>query len=91
MIRSCRDKETQRLLNREFSRRFQAVERAARIRLELLDAATSLFDLRLPGFRLEALEGDRQGKYSSRINSQHRICFEWRDGEAYEVEIVDCH
>jgi proteic killer suppression protein len=91
MIRSCRDKEVQRLLDRKFSRRFQAIEKAARVRLALLDAATSLGDLQLPGLRLEALKGDRKGQYSIRINDQYRICFEWRDGDAHEVEIVDYH
>jgi len=91
MIRSCRDKEVQRLFDRKFSRRFQAIEKAARVRLALLDAATSLGDLQLPGLRLEALKGDRKGQYSIRINDQYRICFEWRDGDAHEVEIVDYH
>ena len=91
MIRSCRDKEVHRLLDRKFSRRFQAIEKAARVRLALLDAATSLGDLQLPGLRLEALKGDRKGQYSIRINDQYRICFEWRDGDAHEVEIVDYH
>lgn len=91
MIRSCRDKEVQRLLDRKFSRRFQAVEKTARVRLALLDAATSLRDLNLPGLRLEALKGDRQGQHSIRINDQYRICFEWQDGDAHNVEIVDYH
>lgn len=91
MIRSCRDKDTQQLLDRQFSRKFQAIERAARIRMALLDGATSLYDLRLPGLRLETLEGDRKGQYSIRINDRYRICFEWREGDAYEVEIVDYH
>jgi proteic killer suppression protein len=91
MIRSFRDNEVQRLVDRKFSRRFQAIEKAARVRLALLDAATSLGDLQLPGLRLEALKGARKGQYSIRINDQYRICFEWRDGDANEVEIVDYH
>ena len=91
MIRSCRDKEVQRLLDREFSRRFQAIEKAARVRLALLDAATSVRDLNLPGLRLEALKGNREGQYSIRINDRFRVCFEWRDGDACNVEIVDYH
>lgn len=91
MIRCCRQKEVRLLLDRKFSRRFQSIERAARIRLELLDAATSLRDLGLPGLRLEALKGDRKGQHSIRINDQFRICFEWRDGDAHNVEIVDYH
>jgi proteic killer suppression protein len=91
MIRSFRDRQTRRLLDRTFSRKFQAIERAARVRLELLDAATSLHDLSLPGLRLEALKADRKGSYSIRINDRYRICFAWREGDAYDVEIVDYH
>jgi proteic killer suppression protein len=58
----------------------------------LIDAANSLDDLRVPpGNRLEKLSRDRAGQYSIRINDQWRICFEWSDGDAYEVEIVDYH
>ncbi len=91
MIPSCRDKDAQRLLERKFSRRLQAIETSARVRLEVLDAATSLRDLDLPGFRLEALKGDRKGQHSIRINGQYRICFRWRPGDAHDVEIVDYH
>ena len=91
MIRSCRDKETRQLLDRKFSRRLQSIEKVARVRLALLDAATALSDLRLPGLHLEALKGDRRGQYSIRINDQFRICFQWRDGDAHNVEIVDYH
>jgi proteic killer suppression protein len=91
MIRSCRDKETRKLLERRFSKKYQAIEQSARIRLALLDAAASLQDLRVPGLRLEALAGDRKGQCSIRINDQYRICFEWRDGDAYSVEIIDYH
>ena len=91
MIRSCRDRETRRLLERKFSRRLQVIERAARVRLELLDSVTSLRDLNLPGLRWETLKGDRKGQHSIRINDQYRICFEWRNGDAYNVESVDYH
>jgi len=91
MIRSCRDKDSRLLLERKCSRRLQAIEKSARVRLEVLDAVTSLGDLELPGFRLEALKGDRKGQYSIRINDQYRICFRWRDGDAHDVEIVDYH
>jgi proteic killer suppression protein len=91
MIRSCRQKDVLLLLDRHFSRKFQNIEKAARIRLELLAAATSLRDLELPGLRLEALKGDREGQHSIRINDQFRICFVWRDGDAHDVEIVDYH
>ena len=91
MIRSCADRETQKLLERRFSKKFAAIEKQARVRLELLDAATSLRDFGLPGLRLEALKGKRKGQYSIRINDRYRICFVWRDGDAYAVEIVDYH
>lgn len=58
----------------------------------MLDAATTIEDLRIPpANRLEKLSGDRSGKWSIRINEQWRLCFAWRDGSAYEVEIVDYH
>ena len=91
MIRSCGDKDTQKLLERKFSKKLDAIEKQARVRLELLDAATSLRDLGLPGLRLEALKGDRKGQYSIRINDRYRICFYWGDGDTYNVEIVDYH
>ena len=65
---------------------------AARRKLKMLDDATSLNDLAAPPRnRLEALRGDRKGQHSIRINDQYRICFEWRDGDAHDVEIVDYH
>jgi len=58
----------------------------------ILDAATDINDLRIPpGNRLEALKDDRLGQHSIRINDQWRICFEWKDGDAYNVEIIDYH
>jgi toxin HigB-1 len=72
--------------------RFRAIERAARRKLLYLHAAERLEDLRVPpGNRLEALKGDRSGQHSIRINDQWRLCFVWRGGHAYEVEIVDYH
>lgn len=91
MIRSCRDRETQKLLERRFSKKWQSIQEPAMRRLMLLKAAKSLGDLQLPGLRLEALKGNRKGHYSIRINDQYRVCFEWRDGDAYNVEIVDYH
>lgn len=68
------------------------LRRTALRKLLILDAAETLNDLRSPpGNRLEKLRGDRAGKYSIRINEQWRICFQWRDGDAYEVEIADYH
>ena len=73
-------------------RKFKAIERPALRKLDMLDAAPDVRTLsNLPGNRLERLKGDRKGQYSVRINDQWRICFEWRDGHAYEVEIVDYH
>jgi len=74
-----------------FSRKFRNIERAAGVKLGLVNAATSLMDLSIPGLRLEKLIGDRAGQYSIRVNDQFRICFEWRDGDAFEVEITDYH
>lgn len=92
MIRHCRDRDVERLLAGEDVARFRAMERVARRKLLLLDAAVRLEDLRAPpGNRLEALQGKRAGQYSIRINRQWRICFEWRDGHAWQVEIVDYH
>jgi toxin HigB-1 len=93
MIRSFASKETERLFRRQFSRKLpQDVQRRARIKLEILDAAESLEDLRIPpSNRLEKLSGDRNGQHSIRINDQWRLCFEWRDGDAYDVEIADYH
>ena len=68
------------------------VQRVALRKLRMLDAAAELGDLRVPpGNRLEKLAGNRAGQHSIRINDQWRICFRWRDGDAYEVEIADYH
>jgi len=91
MIRSCRDAQTQKVLDRFPSRKFQAVQDRSEERLAQLHAATSLLDLSLPSLRLEKLAGSRKGQYSIRINDQYRVCFEWRGGDAFEVEIVDYH
>ncbi len=92
MIKSFRRKDTQRLFTDRFVRRFQAIERSARRKLETLNAATSIEDLRLiPGNHFETLKGDREGQFSIRINDQWRLCFEWREGDSFEVEVVDYH
>jgi proteic killer suppression protein len=92
VIRSFRCPETERLFLREPVRRFKAIERSALRKLDLLDAAPDIRTIgTLPGSRLEKLKGNRVGQYSIRINAQWRICFEWRDGDAYGVEIVDYH
>ena len=93
MIKCFASKETEKLFNREISRKFQpSIQLIARRKLEILDATEVLQDLRVPpSNHLEKLSGDRKGQYSIRINKQWRICFEWRDGDAYNVEIVDYH
>jgi len=73
-------------------RAFVNFERVAQRKLEIIGNAVSREDLKIPpGNRLEKLSGNREGQYSIRINDQWRICFEWRGGHAYEVEIVDYH
>jgi len=92
VIRSFRCRETERVFRREFSRQFVNIARVALRKLTEVYAATSLLYLAaVPGHRLEALAGDRKGLYSIRINDQWRICFRWKDGDAYEVEIIDYH
>jgi toxin HigB-1 len=92
VIKSFPYAETGRLHERISSRRFGAIERVARRKLRQLDSATELRDLAAPsGNRLEPLYGTRKGQHSIRINDQWRICFVWRSGDAYEVEIVDYH
>jgi proteic killer suppression protein len=93
MIRSFRDRETKRVFSREARTKLaRAVERAALRKLLLLDAAGSLDDLRVPpGNRLEKLAGSRSGQHSIRVNDQWRVCFHWKAGDAYNVEIVDYH
>ncbi|MBW2176346.1 MAG: type II toxin-antitoxin system RelE/ParE family toxin [Deltaproteobacteria bacterium] len=93
MIKSFRDKETEKIFSRQRSGKLpQNIQHMARKKLVILDAAPELNDLRIPpGNRLEALKGDRKGQHSIRINDQWRICFKWSDGDAYEVEINDYH
>ena len=94
MIVSYRDRKPKRFADGNYVKEFSGFARQAELRLERLEAATSLRDLAaLPGNRLEALKGSRQGQYSIRINDQWRICFEWpRDASGpINVEIVDYH
>lgn len=92
MIRSFRCGATEKLFNDQPSKKFRAIERVARRKLEMLAAADRIDDLRNPpGNRLELLKGNRAGQYSIRINDQFRICFSWVDGAAEAVEIVDYH
>ncbi len=93
MIRSFADTETERIFGRRRSRKLpDDIQRTAHRKLLQIHAATRLASLRVPpGNRLEALVGARSGQHSIRINRQWRICFEWRDGDAYDVEIADYH
>mgnify|MGYP002084654763 CR=1 FL=1 len=93
MIRNFRDREAERIFHREFSRKLpQDIQQRAFRKLRMLNRAVSLDDLRIPpSNRLEQLQGDREGQFSIRVNQQWRICFEWRDGDAFAVEIVDYH
>lgn len=92
MIKSFRCKETQALYEGGNPRRFRAWQAQAERRLQMLDSAAVLDDLKSPpGNRLEKLAGDRAGQYSIRINDQWRVCFHWQDGDAHDVEIVDYH
>jgi proteic killer suppression protein len=93
VISSFADRDTERLFRRERVRRFPAeLHRLMLRKLGIVDAAEQLEDLRvLPANRLEKLKGDRAGQHSIRINDQWRICFRWRDGNAFDVEIIDYH
>ncbi len=93
MIRSFKCKETEKIFNRDFSKKFpNDIQRIALRKLRMLNRAQNLEDLRMPpGNRLEALAGNRKGQHSIRINDQWRICFKWRDDDAYQVEVVDYH
>ncbi|MEO8224400.1 MAG: type II toxin-antitoxin system RelE/ParE family toxin [Gammaproteobacteria bacterium] len=93
MIRSFGDKEAEAIWEGRFSRRLpQDIQKLARRKLRMLDAANDLRVLTAPpSNRLEALKGDRRGQWSIRINDQWRICFRWQGGDAHEVGIVDYH
>jgi proteic killer suppression protein len=92
VIRSFREKETEKVFQREFSRRFHHIARVAKRKLDQIHAAASLNDLKaIPGNHLEALAGDRLGQYSIRVNDHWRICFRWVGLDAFDVEILDYH
>jgi proteic killer suppression protein len=93
MVISFRDEETRKIFERQWSTRLpRDIQSVAYRKLAMLHAANSLIDLQSPpGNRLEKLRGDRVNQYSIRINDRWRICFEWRDLDAYNVEIVDYH
>lgn len=94
MILSYRDERTRNFAGGRRVKAFSGIERPARLKLDRLEAATSILDLAaLPGNRFEALKGKRKGQYSIRINDQWRVCFEWLDRSLgpSNVEIVDYH
>ena len=92
MINTFNCKETEKLFDDIDIKKFRAIARQARIKLEILNAAISLNSLRIPpGNRLEQLKGDRSGQHSIRINKQWRICFVWKNDKVFDVEIVDYH
>jgi proteic killer suppression protein len=93
MIESFKSKETEKIWNQIFSRSFpKEIQRIALRKLVLINQSTSLNDLNIPpSNRLEKLSKERKGQYSIRINDQWRICFTWREGNAFQVEIVDYH
>lgn len=93
MIRSFRCRETEKIYRREFTRKFPTdIHERAFMKLNAIDAAVSVQDLRLPpSNRLEALKGNRKGQWSIRINDRWRICFEWIEDRAENVEIEDYH
>jgi proteic killer suppression protein len=93
MIKNFKCKETEKIFNRESSRKLPSdIQRVALRKLRMIHNSKDLKDLRIPpANRLEALSGQRRGQYSIRINDQWRICFEWNDNNAFKVEIVDYH
>jgi len=93
MILSFKCKETEQVSHRQYSKKFpKNIQRSSLRKLRMLNRASSLEDLAAPpGNRLERLMGDRIGQHSIRINKQWRICFEWKNDNIYDVEIVDYH
>ncbi|RJY09065.1 type II toxin-antitoxin system RelE/ParE family toxin [Aurantiacibacter aquimixticola] len=92
MIRSISDRDTLELWQSGKNRRFSSIAKVALRKLDQIGASVDIDDLRAPpGNRLEMLKGNRRGQWSIRVNDQWRICFRWKDGEAWDVEIVDYH
>ena len=93
MIQSFKCKETEKIWNQEYSKKFsEDIQSVALRKLFIIQRAKELKDLMIPpANRLEKLKGDRKNQYSIRINDQYRICFQWEDSNAYDVEIVDYH
>jgi proteic killer suppression protein len=93
MIKSFSDKETGKIYQRNYSKEIpEDIQRRAYRKLLQIDLMSELEELRSPpGNRLEKLKGDREGQHSIRVNQKWRICFEWKGGDAYDVEITDYH
>ncbi len=93
MIKSFRDRDTERIFKRQRVKRYSLpIQKLAQRKLDLVDGADLIGDLRIPPEnRLEKLAGNRVGQYSIRVNDQWRICFRWKSGQATDVEIVDYH
>jgi len=92
VIRSFRSRDAELIFHGRYSKRFNRLAALIERKLTQINAAVVLSDLAaFPGNHLESLKGDRAGQYSIRVNDQYRICFVWRDGDAFEVEIVDYH
>ena len=92
MIRTFASKDAKALFEGKRVRLWVRIETVVMRKLAMLHRASRLDDLRIPpANRLEALRGDRMGQYSIRVNDQYRICFVWKDGAAWDVEIVDYH
>ena len=92
MLKTFKCKNTEKLFDDDDVKKFRDISKAARLKLEVLNASVSLNSLRVPpGNRLEQLKGDRKGQHSIRINNQWRVCFVWKNENAFDVEIVDYH
>ena len=92
MIISFKCKQTEKVFNREYSRKFVNIQKKGYIKLVMINSSGSINDLRNPpSNHLEELSGDRKGQYSIRINKQWRICFEWDGMNVHDVEIIDYH
>ena len=92
MIQSFRSQDTERLFHDERVKKWQPIESVARRKLAIIHETKKLDDLKVPpGNRLHKLDKDREGQHAIRINDQYRVCFRWREGNAYDVEIADYH
>ena len=91
MIESFKDAEAGKIFSGLRSRQLEAIAKTAYRKLAVLHSAKTLHDLKSPGMQLEALRDDRAGQHSIRISNRYRICFEWQEGKAANVEIVDYH